>query len=502
MPTIDVVVLDQSEERIRAWNSSRLPFIEPGLEAIVTSTQESLSAASTSNSCQFPVHGSSHQPPKLVFSTEAAKHVREAELIFIAVDTPAGPLQPNGGALPDLEYFHAAVQQVLESVQHDFILVIRSTVPCGTADRLKQHFQATLPANIQCHILSNPEFMAEGSAVQDLLKPDRVVIGCESTDDGFAAAMKLTRLYSRWISNDRIIKMSNRSAELCKLTANTILAQRISTINAISAICEEAGADITEVSRACGMDHRIGPYMLQASPGFGGSCFRKDVLHTASTAAEFGLLNVAEYLSNILEINQSQTQRFIDRIVRMLPLNGRCVTIAVLGFAFKEGTADTRDSPAITIIVALMKKGYNVRVFDPLVPPEQIRQDLQRDCASSSSRSVETPHSVCEACRGAHAIAIVNGWEALRHDSSSQPSSGEGTSNRMVSRGSLNAAVTTVDHPYFSKHQCMGIEIEGIRWDVIAGSMRAPRFIFDGRNILTTTIETYGFQLHSLGRSR
>jgi UDPglucose 6-dehydrogenase len=353
----------------------------------------------------------------LFFRSDVTRGIRDADLIFVAVETPSSSTDYQGGAAPDMRRFHSVIRMIGETAERNFILVIKSTVPCGTATETSTTLSSLLPPGISFEVLSNPEFLAEGTAIQDLQNPDRIVIGSSQTPSGQAAAETLASLYARWVPRHRIMTIGSRSSELSKLAANMLLAQRISSINAISALCDELGADVTEISRACGLDHRIGSHMLRSTLGFGGSCFKKDVLHITNTAARLGLADVASYFDWIVSINSFQTNRFINRIMTKMPNQTQPRTIAALGFAFKPDTDDTRESPAIPVVCSLLEEGYRVRIFDPKVSKLKILEDLRRSCEwheHSSELDVTVCSSVYEACTGAHAIAILNTWEGLR----------------------------------------------------------------------------------------
>ncbi|TDZ55149.1 UDP-glucose 6-dehydrogenase [Colletotrichum trifolii] len=352
-PDVDVHVLDKSVARVEAWNSDRLPISEPGLGDALRAIK-------------------GRPRPNLVFSTDVDGLLPKADIVFIAVETPPGLSHGStarSGVAPDLGTFHAAVQQVASLVTKDVIIVNKSTVPCGTADETARMVRSRLRPGIRCEVLSNPEFLAEGTAVENLLNPDRVVIGSSQSPNGLAAATVLADLYALWVPRERIVTLSTRSSELAKLAANMLLSQRISSVNALSAVCEKLGADVTEVSRACALDRRIGPHMLRASVGFGGSCFKKDVLHLAHAAHVLSLDEVAAYFTGIVSLNSYQTERYAKALVEHEP---RIECVAVLGFAFKPDTGDTRESPAIAFIRALIINGISVRVYDPLVPKPRI----------------------------------------------------------------------------------------------------------------------------------
>jgi UDPglucose 6-dehydrogenase len=404
VPEVDVCIVDKNASRIAAWNSTCPPINEPGLVEVVQMAR-GLGPGCTSRRCN------------LNFSTDIDKEVREADVIFIAVETPstAGEVtHPAAGLAPDMTNFYAAIKQVAQTAVRDFILVNKSTLPCGTAQETMRVLRTLLRPGVHCEVLSNPEFLAEGTAIQDLLSPDRVLIGSSDTDSGRAAAEYLADLYAHWVARDKIMTMRSQSCELSKLAANALLSQRISSINALSAVCEELGADIREVSSACGLDQRIGASMLNATIGFGGSCFKKDVLHLTWTASELGLQAVASYFGSIVTVNSYQTERCIKRIIRHVPKNA---TVAILGFAFKPKTGDTRESPAIKVVRSLALAGYSIRIFEPLVNEVKIMNDVRESLnglAHIADERVSVGKDICNTCRGASAIAVLNTWEGLR----------------------------------------------------------------------------------------
>ncbi|KAI8185860.1 UDP-glucose 6-dehydrogenase [Colletotrichum sp. SAR 10_65] len=400
VPDIDVYILDKNAARVRAWNSDQLPVSEPGLHSVL---QE--------------IRG--RPQLNLFFSTDLNGVVPKADIVFIAVETPS-KLQDaciNGaGAAPDLRNFRAAVQQVGDLVTKDVIIVNKSTVPCGAAEETAQIMRQSLRPGIKCEVLSNPEFLAEGTAIENLLNPDRVLIGSSSAPGGLAAAATLSDLYARWVPRERIVTMSTRSSEMSKLAANMLLSQRISSINALSAICDRLGADVTEVSRACGLDPRIGPSMLRASVGFGGSCFKKDVLHLASTAHALELDKVAAYFNSIVTLNEYQTERYARSLVEHSPT---IYTVSVLGFAFKPNTGDTRESPAITFIRCLIMNGISIKVYDPLVTKSRIVDAIRaslRSLAFLADSHLTVADDVYKACDGTNAVAVLNPWKNLEYD--------------------------------------------------------------------------------------
>ncbi|CCF38556.1 nucleotide sugar dehydrogenase [Colletotrichum higginsianum] len=479
VPEIDVHVLDKSDSRVAAWNSDRPPISEPGLHDVVRATRE-------------------RARPNLFFSTDMDGLIPKADIIFIAVQTPPTPEDDRSGCdgvAPDLRSFNAAVQQIGSLLTKDAILVNKSTVPCGAAEETARLLQSRLRPGIKCEVLSNPEFLAEGTAVEDLLNPDRVLIGCSSSHAGRAAAAVLGDLYARWVPRERIVTMGTRSCELSKLAANMLLSQRISSINALSAICDKLDADVTDVSRACGMDRRIGPHMLRASIGFGGSCFRKDVLHLAHTARSLALDEVAGYFGSIATLNKHQTERYARRLLQHNVQGARLQIVAVLGFAFKPNTGDTRDSPAISFIRCLVLDGVFVKVFDPIVPKSRILDDVKASLqglafiAESRLAVSEDPY---EACDGANAVAILNPWDALQFETTQSDS------------GRLHRKTL------FPRFLLPGLGLDNIQadeepsrrvqWEMIARSMKHPKLLFDGHNFLNRNITSLGFDLQGIGR--
>ncbi|KAH9905008.1 nucleotide sugar dehydrogenase [Xylariomycetidae sp. FL2044] len=485
VPDIEVTVVDKNPVRVAAWNSDELPFSEPGLlEAIKA-------ARGVTDPSQNGTSAPSGRKPNLFFSTEVDATIRKADLIFVAVETPSGKLDgPGNGAAPDLTSFHAVLRHVARTVEKDFILVNKSTVPCGSADAAKDIISPHLKPGVECQILSNPEFLAEGTAVSDLLHPDRILIGSDETPKGRAAADALGGLYARWVAADRIITMHTRSSELSKLAANALLAQRISSINALSAVCDRIGADVTEVARACGLDHRIGRHMLRSTLGFGGSCFKKDVLHLTNTSAQLGLPDVAAYFESVVNINTYQTTRFTENIMSKVPSNpfGRRTVVGMLGFAFKPDTDDTRESPAIPVIRDLVVSGYHVNVFDPLVHEAQILQDLRASLAESKDRineQVTICKDVYEACDGASGIAVLNSWKQLKY----VPSQREGEYSWIGSKNMDDITFSSIE-----------VSNQRVDWERISEGMQSPKYIFDGHNVLDRRLADLGFCIDGIGR--
>ncbi len=429
-PNITVTVVDMNEARIAAWQSDTLPIYEPGLDAVV---QRSLGR-------------------NLFFSTDVAKGINDADIIFVAVNTPTKTYGIGAGRAADLRYIESVARTIAEVATSNKIIVEKSTIPVKTAEAI-QSILASNSRGLTFQVLSNPEFLAEGTAVVDLETPDRVLIGGERTPAGEAAIEALASVYANWVPRDRIIMTNLWSSELSKLVANAFLAQRISSINSISALCEATGADVDEVARAIGKDSRIGPKFLKSSVGFGGSCFQKDILNLVYLCEHFGLPEVAAYWEGVVKMNDWQKHRFAGRIVRTLFNTVSDKRIAVLGFAFKKDTNDTRETPAISVCRDLLEEHANVVVYDPKVPAEQIKTDVLGKGAENARLSIAT--SAEEAAKGAHVLAIVTEWDEFK---------------------TLN----------FAK---------------LYASMPKPAYVFDGRNILDlAALREIGFTAFGIGK--
>lgn len=388
-PDIQVTVVDMNAIRIAAWNSGNLPIYEPGLDAIV---KQSLGR-------------------NLFFSTDVAGHIKSADIIFVAVNTPTKTYGVGAGRAADLRFIESVARTIAEHAESDKIIVEKSTIPVKTAESIKS-IVASNSKGLKFQVLSNPEFLAEGTAVKDLENPDRVLIGGERTPDGEKAMQALVDVYAHWVPRDRIITTNLWSSELSKLVANAFLAQRISSINSISALCEATGADVDEVANAIGKDSRIGPKFLKASVGFGGSCFQKDILNLTYLCENFGLPEVAAYWTSVVGINDWQKHRFASRIVKELFNTVADKKIAILGFAFKKDTNDTRESAAINICRNLLTEQANVCVYDPKVPADEIISDVLGKGQSNPRLTVAK--DAYAACADAHAIAIVTEWDEFK----------------------------------------------------------------------------------------
>nr|ODN86738.1 UDPglucose 6-dehydrogenase [Cryptococcus depauperatus CBS 7841] len=396
IPNVQVTIVDLNQARIDAWNSDKLPIYEPGLDEVVK-------AARGKN---------------LFFSTDVDKAIMEADLIFVSVNTPTKKTGVGAGFAADLKYLQLATRRIAEVATSSKIVVEKSTVPCRTADAMRTILEANCKPGCNFQILSNPEFLAEGTAIGDLFAPDRVLIGSLQTEAGIDACISLANVYSNWVPKDRILTVGLWSSELSKLAANAMLAQRISSINALSAICEATGANIDEVAYAVGKDSRVGPKFLKASVGFGGSCFQKDILNLVYLSESLHLPEVARYWRSVVEMNEYQKSRFANKVVETLfnTITGK--KVALLGWAFKKDTGDTRESPAITIANHFLSEKAQITVYDPQVSESQIWLDLH-DSGTFPIEPIKEHFTICksveEATNNAEAIVIVTEWDEFKH---------------------------------------------------------------------------------------
>jgi UDPglucose 6-dehydrogenase len=393
-PDIQVTVCDMNQARIDAWNSDTLPVYEPGLKEIV-------------ESCRGK---------NLHFTTDLKPAIAAADLIFVCVGTPTKSYGIGAGRAADLRYIESAARLIAEVSHGNKIIVEKSTIPVKTATAIQRIISANNSTDATFQVLSNPEFLAEGTAVADMENPDRILIGGEQTPEGQAALNALVSVYANWVPREKIITTNLWSSELSKLVANAFLAQRISSINSISALCEATGADVNEVARAIGSDSRIGPKFLKASVGFGGSCFQKDILNLVYLCESFNLPQVADYWRSVVEINDWQKSRFVEKIVRTLFNTVSGKRIAILGFAFKKDTNDTRESAAIHVIRDLLTENAHVAVYDPRVTQETMHRDLLE--AGVSQHSLDTNFEIVAspyaAAENAHALATLTEWDEFR----------------------------------------------------------------------------------------
>ncbi len=425
-PDCRVEVVDINAEKIAAWASGEPPIYEPGLQDVVA---EAINR-------------------NLFFSTDIGTGIERADIIFVSVNTPTKTFGRGAGMAADLQYWEKTARQIKQHSAGDKIVVEKSTLPVRTAKAMERILHAG-DKDVHFEVLSNPEFLAEGTAMQDLETPDRVLIGGHDTESGRAAVQELVEIYAHWVPRERILTTSVWSSELSKLVANAFLAQRISSINSISAICEATEANIAEVSRAIGMDRRIGARFLNASVGFGGSCFKKDILNLVYLCEHFGLPQVADYWRQVVAMNDFQRTRFVQRMVSSMFNTVVGKRIALLGFAFKADTGDTRESPAIYIARQLLEERADVAVTDPKALP-----NAKIDLADVADQ-VEFADDPYAAAEGAHALAILTEWQAYRE----------------------------------------------LDYERIHAAMMQPAFIFDGRNILDHgRLYEIGFNVYPIGQ--
>jgi UDPglucose 6-dehydrogenase len=389
-PDIQVTVVDLNERRIADWNSSKLPIYEPGLQEVVDSARNK----------------------NLFFTTDIDTNLKEADIIFISVNTPTKDYGSGSGKAADLRFIEACARRIAQVGGGNKVVVEKSTVPVRTAQMVNEILRGA-GNGFKYQVVSNPEFLAEGTAMSDLENPDRVLIGGEISDSGKEAVAKVVDIYAHWVDRDRIITTNLWSSELSKLTANAFLAQRISSINAISALCEATEADVVEVARAIGTDSRIGPKFLKSSIGFGGSCFQKDILNLTYLCRHFGLPEVAEYWEQVITMNEYQKERFVQRLLDAMfnTISGK--RIAILGFAFKKDTNDARESPAISICKRLLEEKGNLNLYDPQVSKESVLQILGLQ-ESDVGDNLKFFDSAQEACLDTHAIAILTEWDEFK----------------------------------------------------------------------------------------
>jgi UDPglucose 6-dehydrogenase len=426
-PQYKVTVVDINEKRIREWESENLPIYEPGLDNIVKKARGR----------------------NLFFSTEIDKGINEADIIFVSVNTPTKTFGQGAGKAADLQYWERTARQILANSDRGKIIVEKSTLPVRTAEAMERILNLN-QEKIGFEVVSNPEFLSEGTAVKDLEKPDRVLIGSRETEAGIEARKEIVEIYANWVPRERIIESNVWSSEISKLTANAFLAQRISSINSISALCEKTEADIDEVAYAVGSDSRIGNKFLKASVGFGGSCFKKDILNLVYICQNYGLYEVADYWESVVKINEWQEGRFIRNMLAAMFNTVAGKRIAVFGFAFKANTGDTRESPAIYVTRGLLEEKAMVVISDPRAL-ENAKKDLE-DVKEGVSFE-EDPYRAAEA---SHAIAILTEWDLYRD----------------------------------------------LDYERILQSMATPAFIFDGRNILDhRKLFEIGFNVFAVGKT-
>ena len=397
-PEIKIVVVDKNKEKINLWNGdlNKLPVFEPGLKEIIAN-----------------VRG-----VNLFFSTDIDTAIDESEIIFMAVNTPTKTKGEGAGMAADLTYVELCAQDIARVSKSDKIVVEKSTLPVRTAEKIK-NILTTNGNGVNFEVISNPEFLAEGSAIEDLFKSDRVLIGGDKTPSGQKAVKKLVGIYSQWIPKEKIFTTNVWSSELSKLASNAMLAQRISSINSLSALCEKTEADIQEVSKAIGMDHRIGPYFLNPSPGFGGSCFQKDILNLVYLCQFYGLHEVADYWHQVLKINNYQRDRITNKIMEVIEGSINKV-VTVLGWSFKKNTNDSRESSSIYITFNLLKKGITVNVYDPKVKYQRIISDLENLISENNEKNINIKrnlniyNSIDESIADSELIVVLTEWDEFK----------------------------------------------------------------------------------------
>ena len=395
-PHINVTVVDANAEKIKAWNGplDRLPVFEPGLSDV-------LGEARNRN---------------LFFSSDIKGSIENSEMIFMAVNTPTKTEGEGVGMAADLQYVEACAKDIAKYSKTDKIVIEKSTLPVRTAEKIKDILKDNSDG-VQFEILSNPEFLAEGTAIQDLFKSDRVLVGGDETKTGREAVGALVDIYANWIPKEKILVTNVWSSELAKLASNAMLAQRISSINSLSALCEKTGANIDELSKAIGMDHRIGPKFLKSSVGFGGSCFQKDILNLVYLCQYYGLNEVAEYWHQVVKINDYQKNRFTHKIINYFNESKLKKRITILGWAFKANTNDSRESPSIAVVKNLLINNFHVEIYDPLITIEQIKNDIETyepissDLRSKISNNLITHSSLNSAMMNSKVVAILTDWE-------------------------------------------------------------------------------------------
>ena len=429
-PEAMVTVVDINADRIAALKSGNLPVFEPGLEEVV----------------------SQQLGNNLFFSTEVDQSIREANMIFISVNTPTKTYGVGAGRAADLRYVESCARQIARVSESDKIVVEKSTIPVRTAQSIKSILDASSHNGARFQVISNPEFLAEGTAITDLQDPDRILIGGEPTEEGRAAVEKLAGRYAQWVPRERILTTNLWSSELSKLTANAFLAQRISSINSISALCEATGADVDEVAHAIGQDSRIGQKFLKSSVGFGGSCFQKDILNLVYLCEHFGLPEVANYWQQVVEMNDYQKRRFTARMLDAMFNTVSHKRIAILGYAFKKDTNDIRESAAIYVCRDLLEEQAHLAIYDPKVSAEEIYETLG---VSPEDSRVQVCSDAYEASASAHAVAVLTEWDEFRD----------------------------------------------LDFERILSGMPRPAFLFDGRNILDLdALREIGFEASGIGR--
>ena len=431
-------VVDISQKQIDAWNSPELPIYEPGLREVV-------------DECIGK---------NLFFSTDVEGEIQKADIVFISVNTPTKTQGIGAGRMANIKNCELCARTIAKVSTSNKIVVEKSTVPVRTAQAITRVLQSN-DKGLDFQVLSNPEFLAEGTAISDLMAPDRVLIGGQQTEAGLKAAETLVSVYAHWVPREQILTTNLWSSELSKLVANAFLAQRVSSINSISALCEATGADVQEISRAVGMDDRIGKRFLQPSVGFGGSCFQKDILNLVYLCESYGLHECAAYWDGVIKMNDFQKKRFSEKMVSKMFNTVTGKKIAMLGYAFKKDTGDVRETPSMFVLRDLLQEQAKIHVYDPEVKREDMWSEMDYTCGINKDNTPRLEESVVtsadpyEACEGAHALCILTEWDAFK----------------------------TYDYERIFK------------------SMAKPAFVFDGRNLLDhAKLREIGFEVHAIGK--
>jgi len=425
-PQHHFVVVDINEEKIAAWQSDQLPIYEPGLKEIVLSIRDK----------------------NLFFSTEINHHIAEADIIFVSVNTPTKTFGQGAGKAADLQYWEKTARQILENSTSPKIVVEKSTLPVRTAEAMELILNSN-DKGLFFDVVSNPEFLAEGTAISDMENPDRVLIGGRETSSGQKAVQAIVDIYAQWVPRERIITTNLWSSELSKLVANAFLAQRISSINAISNLCEKTGADITEVAHAIGSDSRIGSHFLKSSVGFGGSCFKKDILNLVYLCEFYGLSEVATYWEQVIKMNEYQELNFVSKMVTAMFNSVAGKRIALFGVAFKANTSDTRESPSLAVCRTLLEERAQVIITDP-----HAMDNARIDLGDAADQVTFEPDPYV-AARDAHAIAVLTEWSQFAE----------------------------------------------LDYQAMFETMVKPAFIFDGRNFLNhKKLYEIGFNVYAIGK--
>ena len=443
-PEIKITVVDKNIDRINLWNGDidNLPVYEPGLSEIISKVRN----------------------VNLFFSDNIEKSIEESEMIFMAVNTPTLSSGEGKGYAADLKHIEESARIIAKSSNSDKIVIEKSTLPVRTAEKIRKILEQEKKSEVSFEVISNPEFLAEGTAINDLFKSDRVLIGGEDTISGKKAVDSLKNIYLRWIPNTKILLTNVWSAELSKLVSNAMLAQRISSINSISAICEKTGADIIEISKAVGMDSRIGKNFLTPSIGFGGSCFKKDILNLVYIARSYNLNEVADYWESVVSINSYQTNRILPKVKELVQSDLRNKTLTILGWAFKKNTNDSRESASIYTACNFLREGVKLNIYDPMIKKEKILNDIinqfkEKNISNSKIdkfiKQVTVFDDEYESMEGSNIILISTEWDR------------------------------------FTK----------INWELIHKKMNRPKLVVDGRNILNKQeLEELGYKVYIIGK--